>query len=97
MAELLKGYLSAVGKRRPLVPVHVPGQAAGAFRAGANLAPDRAAGKRTWEEFLADLVLLAPRTSKESGAALDVDLRQVSADQIGGYVRASTMDSNHTK
>ena len=25
-----------------------------ALRAGANLAPDRAVGKRTWEEFLAD-------------------------------------------
>jgi hypothetical protein len=27
-----------------------------AFRAGANLAPDRAVGLRTWEEFLADRV-----------------------------------------
>jgi uncharacterized protein YbjT (DUF2867 family) len=51
-AELVKSYLSAVGKRRPLVPVHIPGQAARAVRAGANLAPDRAVGKRTWEEFL---------------------------------------------
>ena len=54
LAELVKSYLSAVGKRRPLVPVHIPGQAARAIRAGANLAPDRATGKRTWEEFLAD-------------------------------------------
>src|SRR6266487_804840 len=53
VAELVKSYLSAVGKRRPLVPVHIPGQAARALRAGANLAPDRAVGKRTWEEFLA--------------------------------------------
>ena len=53
MAELVKSYLSAAGKRRPLVPVHIPGQAARALRAGANLAPDRAVGKRTWEEFLA--------------------------------------------
>ena len=56
MAELVKSYLSAVGKRRPLVPVHIPGQAARALRAGANLAPDRAVGKRTWEEFLADRI-----------------------------------------
>ena len=55
-AELVKSYLSAAGKRRPLVPVHIPGQAAGALRAGANLAPDRAVGKRTWEEFLADRI-----------------------------------------
>ena len=56
VAELVKSYLSAVGKRRPLVPVHIPGQAARALRAGANLAPDRAVGKRTWEEFLADRI-----------------------------------------
>ena len=55
-AELVKSYLSAVGKRRPLVPVHIPGQAAKAIRTGANLAPDRAVGKRTWEEFLADRI-----------------------------------------
>ena len=53
LAELVNSYLSAVGKRRPLVPLPVPGQAARALRAGANLAPDRAVGKRTWEEFLA--------------------------------------------
>ena len=53
VAELVNSYLRAAGKRRPLVPVHIPGQAARALRAGANLAPDRAVGKRTWEEFLA--------------------------------------------
>jgi uncharacterized protein YbjT (DUF2867 family) len=56
MDELLRGYLRARGKRRPLVPVPLPGQAARAIRAGANLAPDRAVGRRTWEEFLADRV-----------------------------------------
>ncbi len=54
MAELLRGYLQAAGKRRPLVPVRLPGQAARAVRAGANLAPERAVGRRTWEEFLAE-------------------------------------------
>jgi uncharacterized protein YbjT (DUF2867 family) len=54
IAELVSSYLRAAGKRRPLIPVHIPGQAARALRSGANLAPDRAAGKRTWEEFLAD-------------------------------------------
>ena len=53
LAELVRNYLSAAGKRRPLIPLHIPGQAARAIRAGANLAPDRAVGKRTWEEFLA--------------------------------------------
>jgi uncharacterized protein YbjT (DUF2867 family) len=56
VAELVNSYLSAAGKRRLLVPVHIPGQAARALRAGANLAPDRAVGKRTWEEFLADRI-----------------------------------------
>jgi len=56
MAELLRGYLRARRKRRVIVPVRLPGRAAGALRAGANLAPDRAAGGRTWEEFLADRV-----------------------------------------
>jgi uncharacterized protein YbjT (DUF2867 family) len=56
VAELVNSYLGAAGKRRPLVPVHIPGQAARALRAGVNLAPDRAVGKRTWEEFLADRI-----------------------------------------
>jgi uncharacterized protein YbjT (DUF2867 family) len=56
VAQLVNSYLSAVGKRRPLVPVRIPGQAARAIRAGANLAPDRAVGKRTWEEFLAERI-----------------------------------------
>jgi uncharacterized protein YbjT (DUF2867 family) len=53
MADLIRGYLRAYGKRRPLVPVPLPGRAARAFRDGANLAPDRAVGQRTWEDFLA--------------------------------------------
>ena len=57
MADLLREYLRARGKRRLLVPVRLPGQAARAVRAGANLAPDRAVGRRTWEDFLADRVL----------------------------------------
>lgn len=51
--ELVRSYLRARGKHRLLVPVRFPGQAARAMRAGANLAPDRAAGRRTWEDFLA--------------------------------------------
>jgi uncharacterized protein YbjT (DUF2867 family) len=54
MRELLRTYLRACGKHRLLVPLRLPGQAARAYRAGANLAPERAVGRRTWEEFLAD-------------------------------------------
>jgi uncharacterized protein YbjT (DUF2867 family) len=56
MAALLRGYLRARRKHRPIVPVRLPGKAARAVRAGANLAPDRIVGRRTWEEFLADRV-----------------------------------------
>ena len=54
-AELLRGHLRATKRRRrPIVPIWLSGKAARAFRAGANLAPERAVGRRTWEEFLAD-------------------------------------------
>jgi uncharacterized protein YbjT (DUF2867 family) len=56
MDELIRSYLRASHRRRLLVPVRVPGQAARAIRAGANLAPDRAVGRRTWEDFLAEQV-----------------------------------------
>ena len=52
MAELIRGYLRAAGKHRPMIPVRMPGRAARAFRAGANLAQDRAVGQTTWEDFL---------------------------------------------
>jgi len=56
-AELLRGYLRASKRRRrPIVPLWLPGKAARAFRDGANLAPERAVGQRTWEEFLAERV-----------------------------------------
>jgi uncharacterized protein YbjT (DUF2867 family) len=56
MAELLRGYLRAARKRRLIVPIALPGQAARAFRAGANLSPEHAVGHRTWEDFLAERV-----------------------------------------
>lgn len=52
--ELVRGYLRASHRHRLIMPVRLPGKAAGAIRAGANLAPDRAVGHRTWEDFLAD-------------------------------------------
>jgi len=55
--SLLRGYLVAIGKRRPILKIRMPGAAAAAIRDGANLAPDRAVGRRTWEEFLATSVL----------------------------------------
>ena len=54
MTELARDYLRAAGKHRLVLPVHVPGGAAKAYRDGANLAPDRAVGTRTWAAFLAE-------------------------------------------
>jgi uncharacterized protein YbjT (DUF2867 family) len=56
VADLLRGYLHASHRHRPIVSVWLPGKAARAFRAGANLAPEQAVGHRTWEEFLAKRV-----------------------------------------
>jgi uncharacterized protein YbjT (DUF2867 family) len=56
VADLLRGYLRATHRNRPIVPVPLPGRAARAFRAGANLAPERAVGHRTWEDFLTERI-----------------------------------------
>jgi uncharacterized protein YbjT (DUF2867 family) len=56
MTELVRSYLHVTGRRRPIVSMPLAGGAARAFRQGANLAPDRAVGQRTWEDFLADQV-----------------------------------------
>jgi uncharacterized protein YbjT (DUF2867 family) len=53
MRELIRGYLRTFGKHRALVSLRLPGRAARAFRGGANLSPDHAVGRRTWEDFLA--------------------------------------------
>ncbi|MGW4891221.1 SDR family oxidoreductase [Kitasatospora sp. NPDC004240] len=55
LGDLARSYLRARGKRRPLLPVRMPGKVGRAYRAGDNLTlrgADR--GHRTWEEFLAE-------------------------------------------
>jgi uncharacterized protein YbjT (DUF2867 family) len=56
MDELLRSYLRAAHRRRLIMPVRLGGKAYGAIRAGANLAPERAVGQRTWEDFLTEHV-----------------------------------------
>ncbi|MPZ89691.1 MAG: NAD-dependent epimerase/dehydratase family protein, partial [Nitriliruptorales bacterium] len=63
IADLLRGYLRATHRHRPIVPLRLPGKAARAFRAGANLAPEQAVGQRTWEDFLAERVGTSTGTS----------------------------------
>ena len=55
MADLIRSYLEAVGRRRPLLPVRLPGKIARAVSDGANLpAANATLGHRTWEEFLTE-------------------------------------------
>ncbi len=44
-AELLRGYLRVSHRWRPIIPLWLPGGAARALRAGANLAPERAVAR----------------------------------------------------
>jgi len=68
MGDLLRSYIGASHLRRLTVPVWLPGRAASAVRAGAVIAPERAIGRVTWEEFLAARV--DSPSDKTSGATL---------------------------
>jgi uncharacterized protein YbjT (DUF2867 family) len=63
LAELVRSYLRATDRHRLIVPLRTPGRAARAVRAGANLAPDQAVGRHTWEEFLAERLSRGIRSS----------------------------------
>ena len=67
-ADLVRGYLQASHQYRPIVPVWLPGKAARAVRAGANLSPERAVGHRSWEDFLAERVSLSSGSRSGSRA-----------------------------
>lgn len=54
MQELVRSYLRATSRHRLTLPARMPGKAARALRAGANLAPEGAVGRRTWEDFLTE-------------------------------------------
>ncbi|MEV7418181.1 NAD(P)H-binding protein [Streptomyces sp. NPDC089919] len=57
MRDLLTSYMEARGKRRPLLPLRMPGKAGKAYRAGDNLAlKNNDQGRRTWEDFLVERV-----------------------------------------
>ncbi|WP_133916335.1 SDR family oxidoreductase [Streptomyces sp. NBC_00582] len=53
LESLARAYLTASGKRRRVVNVPLFGAAYRAFRAGGHLAPERAVGKGTFEQYLA--------------------------------------------
>lgn len=68
LRDLLRAYLRTRGKHRPIVPVPTFGKAAAAFRAGANLATDRAVGRLSWEDFLTGKV--EPRSAPSPASSL---------------------------
>jgi uncharacterized protein YbjT (DUF2867 family) len=54
--DLLRAYLQAAGRHRPILPVRLHGKVVAGYRRGGHLAPDRRVGRRTWEQFLAEQV-----------------------------------------
>jgi uncharacterized protein YbjT (DUF2867 family) len=52
-ADLARTWLAARRKRRPVLPVRVPGRVAGGYRAGGHLAPEHAEGHVTFASYLA--------------------------------------------
>ena len=53
-AELARMYVAASGSRRSVVEMPVPGRTVAGYRAGANLAPDNAAGTIGFAEYLTE-------------------------------------------
>jgi uncharacterized protein YbjT (DUF2867 family) len=53
-SNLARTYLRARRRRRPILALYLPGSVAAGFRRGGHLAPDRARGRVTWEDFLAE-------------------------------------------
>ena len=58
---LARTYMTAIGRERPVVGVYVPGRVASAFRRGLHTNPDRAVGRKTWEQHLEPLRQVIPR------------------------------------
>jgi uncharacterized protein YbjT (DUF2867 family) len=52
LREIVRAYLSAVGKRRAVLQVPIPGKTMRGLREGLNLAPEHADGRITWEAWL---------------------------------------------
>ena len=52
--DLARSYLAMVDKRRPIVPVWLPGKVFRAYRAGGHLTPEHADGIVTFEQYLAE-------------------------------------------
>jgi uncharacterized protein YbjT (DUF2867 family) len=58
---LARTYMTAIGRERPVLGVHVPGKSARAFRQGIHTNPERAVGRKTWAQHLEPLKQVIPR------------------------------------
>lgn len=54
--DLAGSYLAATGKRRRVIQLNAPGIAGAAFRAGANLTPNRDGSGGTWNDFVREAI-----------------------------------------
>jgi uncharacterized protein YbjT (DUF2867 family) len=70
VADLARRYLHAMGRRRPVVEVAVPGRFSAAWRAGAGLARDGRAGGRRFDRYLTERFDLASAADASDGRAL---------------------------
>jgi uncharacterized protein YbjT (DUF2867 family) len=52
--QIVRSWLRASGRRRPVVALRLPGKVARAMREGALTTTARPTGTRTWEEYLAE-------------------------------------------
>jgi uncharacterized protein YbjT (DUF2867 family) len=62
--DLARAYLRASGRHRLVLPVRLPSAVFRGYRQGGHLAPERAVGRATFEEFLAERI-----PARRSGAA----------------------------
>lgn len=65
--DLAGWYLRATDRHRRVLPVRIPGAVFSAYRAGGHLAPDRAVGRLTFEEFLAERVIPTRGSDTKTG------------------------------
>jgi uncharacterized protein YbjT (DUF2867 family) len=52
--EMVRSWLAATGRRRPVLSVRLPGKAARAMRTGALTTTAQPTGTRTWRDYLAE-------------------------------------------
>jgi uncharacterized protein YbjT (DUF2867 family) len=52
--DLARAYLLATGRRRPVLPVRLPGAVFRSYRRGGHLTPEHATGEITFEQYLAE-------------------------------------------